>query len=346
MKKIGICGNFGVGNMCYDGQTVKTKILKGVLETKIGKNEVQILNTFEWYKNPIKLLYNSFKLVLNCKNILLLPAQKGVKIFIPLFLFFNIFFNRKINYIAIGAWLNVFIRKNWWLKPFLKKIDNIFVETLNLSNELQKSSFENIKILYNFKNLNILDKSDLNGDYKRPYRLCTFSRVLKEKGITDAINVIARINKNFQEKIFILDIYGKIDNAYKNEFNELLNKNKEFVKYKGIVNQDESVNIISSYFLLLFPTRYLTEGIPGTIIDSYSAGVPVLTAEWNSSREIVRDGETGIIFKFLDLYDFEKKLLYISENPKSIIEMKENCLKEAQKYTPDKAIQNLLDELI
>ena len=44
----------------------------------------------------------------------------------------------------------------------------------------------------------------------------------------------------------------------------------------------------------IFPTRFTTEGIPGSIIDSYYAGVPVLASKWNSFDDVIEDGKTGV----------------------------------------------------
>lgn len=51
-----------------------------------------------------------------------------------------------------------------------------------------------------------------------PLRYCTFSRVTKTKGILDAIKAIHLVNKRAGEKICTLDIYGPIDEAFKDEF--------------------------------------------------------------------------------------------------------------------------------
>ena len=52
---------------------------------------------------------------------------------------------------------------------------------------MQKLGVRNAIYLPNFKKLNILTEAELFKEYSEPYRLCTFSRVMKEKGIEDAM---------------------------------------------------------------------------------------------------------------------------------------------------------------
>jgi len=47
---------------------------------------------------------------------------------------------------------------------------------------------KNVLVMPNFRQLRIVDINELQDTHALPYKLCTFSRVLKEKGIEDAIN--------------------------------------------------------------------------------------------------------------------------------------------------------------
>ena len=116
----------------------------------------------------------------------------------------------------------------------------------------------------------------------------------------------------------------------------------DYIRYKGAVPYDKSVDILKGYFALLFPTHFATEGIPGTIIDAYAAGVPVIASEWESFSDVVDNNITGIGYPFSDNNGLEKILLYIAEHPEIIIKMKSNCLIKAAEYLPDIAIRKIL----
>ena len=57
-----------------------------------------------------------------------------------------------------------------------------------------------------------------------PYKVCIFSRIMKEKGIEDAIDVVKSINEMYKRTVLDLDIYGSIDKEYEQEFQTLKEK--------------------------------------------------------------------------------------------------------------------------
>lgn len=101
---------------------------------------------------------------------------------------------------------------------------------------------------------------------------------------------------------------------------------------------------MQKYFALLFPTHFYTEGIPGTIIDAYAAGVPVISAKWESFSDVVDEGVTGIGYDFDNADQFEKILLEVAQNPNVLLNMKENCIRKAKDYIPELAIQIMTEK--
>lgn len=60
----------------------------------------------------------------------------------------------------------------------------------NLHKALERRGFNNIELMANCKELAQLSASDLQHSFEEPYALCTFSRVMKGKGIENLINAI------------------------------------------------------------------------------------------------------------------------------------------------------------
>lgn len=342
MYKVGICGHFGVGKELYNGQTIKTKIITNVLKEKLGDNEVKIVDTHMWKKKPLGLIFNCYLLFKECENIIVLPAHNGLKVFSPLFMILKSLFRRKVHYVVIGGWLPNILKNNSNLKRIVKKYDGIYVETKQLIRELEKLGLTNIRSLPNCKELDIVEFHELIYDKNKPFKLCTFSRVMKEKGIEDAIQVVKEINEEFKETICTLDIYGSVESNYIERFNEIKKGFPEFIKYKGVVEFNESVDVLKKYFILLFPTHFVTEGIPGTIIDSYAAGVPVIASRWNSSEDIIDINKTGILYNFNDIIELKEILIKTFKNPNVVLDMKKNCIIKAKSYIP----YNVIDDLI
>lgn len=342
MNKIGICGHYGGNKICLDGQTIKTKIVTEELE-KIYK--IKKVDTFNGKKRIIKILFNLLLLLKNCENIIILPAHNSLKVFVPFLVFFNKIFNRKLHYIVIGGWLSEYISKRKYLEKSLKKFNYIYVETSMMKISLEKQGFKNIVIMPNCKKLKILHENELIYNISKPYKLCTFSRVIREKGIEDAIEAVKFINEKLKEEICILDIYGQIDDNYREDFEKIMKKFPEYIHYKGMISYDNSVDVLKNYLALLFPTRYYTEGIPGTIIDAYAAGIPVIFSFWENYKDIIIENETGLGYEFKNIDALKETLEKIIFQAEKLNLMKIKCLRKAKNYSPDKIIKILIKNL-
>lgn len=341
MKSIGICGHFGGNNIFLDGQTVKTKIITKELEKEFGDNEVKKVDTFGGKERLVPILLNLISLVVSCKNIIILPAHNSLRIFAPLLAFMNNFYHRKLHYVVIGGWLPEFVATRKYLQRALMSFDSIYVETNVMKIKLVAMGFNNVIVMPNCKELNILEPEELVYAKEEPYKLCTFSRVMKEKGIEDAVDAVIAVNEEIGRIVYTLDIYGQIDSNQVEWFKKLEEKLPTYIKYKGLVDFDKTTQVLKDYFMLLFPTYYDGEGFAGTLIDTMAAGVPVIASDWRYNSEIVKDGKIGFIIN-KNLKDELFKVLSITNR---VNDMKIFCLVEAEKYLPKNAIIGLLSEI-
>ena len=90
-----------------------------------------------------------------------------------------------------------------------------------------------------------------------------------------------------------------VNSKDKDYFEKQIEKYK-FVTYKGVAQQSDIPQALEKYDAMLFPTHYPTEGIPGSVIDAYISGIPVIASDWTYARELIEDGKTGIIIPFED----------------------------------------------
>ncbi len=339
MKAV-IIGHFGGNKQFYDGQTVKTKIIAKELENRLGQENVRGIDTYGGKKIFFSLLLKVFKAAKKDVNFVMLPAHNGVKIFSPILLVLKRIFKVHIHYAVIGGWLPTLLKERKGLAKTLSRFDNIFVETNTMKAALEAQGFNNVILMPNCKELTPLSKEQLIYSLK-PYKLCTFSRVMKEKGIEDAVKAVMEINQKYEATVYTLDIYGPVDPEQETWFDELQKSFAEYVKYAGVVPFDKSVDVLKGYYALLFPTRFYTEGVPGTIIDAYAAGVPVISAKWQSFNDVIDENVTGIGYEFENV----KALTAILEKVRDgepLNSMKENCIKKAYEFMPP----NVLDIMI
>lgn len=341
MKKVCIIGHFANGQNLLNGQTVKTKIVTKEIIRNLGRSEVSCIDTHGGLSALRNVIKQSIKALKYHKNVIIMPAENGLRIFAPLLVILNVTFHRRLHYVVIGGWLPQFLKNRKCLNFFLKKFDHIYVEASAMKVQLEKKGFKNIFVIPNCKELAILKNEELVYDETEPYRLCTFSRVMKEKGIEDAVNAVKKINKLENRAVFILDIYGQVDKNQREWFERLQSTFPDFIRYGGLIPYDKSTDVLKEYFALLFPTYYDGEGFAGTLIDAMAAGVPVIASDWKYNKDIVEDWKTGIIMK----NSLDNELLNILKQKEQWMRMKKICVLEARKYLPAIALQPLIENL-
>ena len=345
LKTACVIGHFGFGLDLLNGQTVKTKILSEELEKRFPDGILKI-DTHGGIKSLIKAPFHVLKALKKCKNVIILPAHNGLRVYAPLLALMRpLYKGRRLHYAVIGGWLASFLENKKGLEKNLKKFDGVYVETSTMKNALEAKGFENVLVMPNCKELKILSPEELLKDYSEPYKLCTFSRVMKEKGIEDAVNAVKTVNEKAGRVVYSLDIYGQIDGGQTEWFESLKASFPEYIRYGGLVPFDKSVEVLKDYYALLFPTRFFTEGIPGTVIDAYAAGIPVVSARWESFADIIDEGMTGMGYTIEDVNELTSMLENVSSFTESVDSMRKNCLVKAEQYLPRKALNVMVERM-
>lgn len=342
MKKVGIVGHFGFGYNLLNGQTIKVKILLAEFRKQLGQDNTQTVDTHGGIKKVPAMIMNTVRMFGQCENCMVLPAYKGVLIFTPLFSLLNKIYHRKTYYIVVGGWLDSYLDKYKWLEGMLKNYTAICVETTTMKNALERRGFTNIELMKNCKELPKVALKDLPKNYTPPYPLCTFSRVMKGKGIESLVEAVKKVNNKEGRVVFTLDIYGEVWKDYTEEFKAIQEKFPSYITYKGSVNYDQSVETLKNYFALVFPTLFYTEGIPGTIIDAYAAGLPVISSKWESYNDVIEDNITGIGYTFNSDEELLQTLEFVQNNPQRLVDMKEACLKKAEEFSPSVVVGDFI----
>ncbi len=347
MKKVSVIGHFGKGLNLANGQTIKTKTVTSALKKELGDDEVITYDTHGGSITLLKAPFQCLSALKKSKNVIIFPAHNGLRVYAPLLSALrHLYKGRKLHYVVIGGWLSEFLEKRKSLRGSLSKFDGIYVETNTMKRALEGQGFNNVYLMPNFKDLPILEEKDLVYPAGVPFRLVTFSRVNRMKGIEDACRAVKEINEEIGYTACSLDIYGAVDEGEEEWFSSLQKGFPNYIRYKGVVPYGGSVNVLKDYFALLFPTHYFTEGIPGTIVDAYASGLPVIAARWESFSDLVDEGKTGLGYAFGDGNGLKETLLEALHNPKAIIDMRGNCLEKAKGYQPSEALVPLLNGLI
>lgn len=332
-------GNYGDECALTDGQSIKTIELYRSLIEFYGKKNVGKVNLYK--KNKILLAVSLLMHLIKSKNIIVLVSKNGRKTVIPFLVFFNKVFRKKIFHSLIGSTTHQTLEDNPKFIKIFNELTGNWSETNTEKKLLERNGLHNVTVVKNFKQLKILSLDELQDVSSEPFRICTFSRVEEKKGISNIVRAVKKVNEIKGRTVCTLDIYGKVMDHYKKDFNKLKEDFGETICYRGVIDFDKSVQILKNYYMVAFPTKYYTEGIPGTILDAFAAGVPVLSAEWESCHDIINE-RVGIIYEFDNDEALVEALVYAVEHPFLVYQMKKNCLLEAKKYTPEEVVKDIV----
>jgi len=137
-------------------------------------------------------------------------------------------------------------------------------------------------------------------------RFVYMGQVRPAKGIDELIQAAERFGDNVE-----VDVYGP--------FFEGLSE-KTFVgldrtHYRGIVEPEHVVQVLSRYDAFVLPTHHKGEGYPGVVLEAYRAGIPVITTRWQALPEIV-DETCGFLVEPYNANEFYEAMKKLVENDK------------------------------
>lgn len=336
--KILIIGYFGYKTNQLDGQTVKTRSNYDLLkqEYRVSYFDTEILKV-----SKFKLI-NLFLTTLRFNTIIFAGAQNNLKYFYPVLYFLSVMGNKKLIYLAIGGWLNEFLEQNnLFYEKSLKRINSILVETNFLKTQLEKRGFKNVSIIPNFRILPLDYNIKVKPCDRANLRLVFMARIVAEKGIFLIIDFYKKYleNKEDFDKKLTIDFYGKIqdkdEELFLNQIDELPG-----INYNGVLQPSEIYRVLNNYDVLLLPTYYKGEGFPGTILDAYLSGIPVIATRWKQIPEFVDNGESGLLIEF-DLEELFSSIKKVSNDSRFLNRMKFNAFEKGKNYSMEKGLKVL-----
>lgn len=338
MKKILVIGAFGYSNSQLDGQTIKTRSVYQLLEQRHEGTHAYV-DTLELRKKPwlgFLMLYH----LITCHTLIILPCLNNLTVLFPVFYYMSKVFCFDIISICIGGWqVEYFMgsEKFGFHPKQMKQSKRIkaFLPEMNMVNDelIGRCGFKNSEVFPNFREFSRVNQiiSSVGG-----LRLVFMARITKLKGydvIFDSLDFIRRNCPGCK-----VDFWGWTCKEDNDDFLNKVEANKDIVEYRGLLAPERIHSTLSNYDVMLLPTKVYTEGFPGTILDAYISGIPVIVSEWKYSHEFVFDGKTGIIVPFENNQEaFNEAILYLYKNRDKLNAMKKASFEEANKYSVDAA---------
>ena len=332
--KVLVLGNFGFISNHIDVQTIKTREVLSSFH-KYTNYDMSFVDLDKWLKRPwvlFSLLYQLIKV----DTILFMPGINALKFLSPILFMICKLFNIKVYYIVVGGWFPDLAKKNIAIRKYSSYFENIFVEVPSMKTSLANFDISSL-IIPNYRDVstNAIDRINVNvsGNIKSNIKLVYYSRVMKDKGIYEAIEIAEKlINHNV-----VLDIYGPFCDSESRCFIESITVDNIF--YRGVLTPgDEVYSTLSCYDYILFPTCYFGEGYPGALVDAIIAGVIPIATDWKYNREILNELDIGFVFP-LDTYINDSISLIEAIGPKEIMKLKNKCLLKSKSLHAKNAVK-------
>jgi len=277
--------------------------LKSLLEIFffILKEKPDIVYTFTPKAGFLGMLSSYFARVpVRIHNIVGMPLMeaKGKKKYLLEFIEkFTYFFSTKLLCNSFG------------LKQYVS--ENLTSKKINV---LGQGSINGVDIDYFSDNLSENEKKDIRDEYnisQKDFVLTFVGRIVKDKGIDELVEAFVELKKLHNNlKLLLVGDYEENLNPIKQENKDIINNSKDIISV-GFQNDVRKFLAITSLFIL--PSY--REGLPNSLIEAGSYGIPLIATDINGCNEIIIDNETGVLVEKKNMESLKNaiELLYTDE---------------------------------
>lgn len=332
MKKILVLGYFGYQTNQLDGQTVKTRDIYRLAKEQLKDCDIECFDTQTLQNNKF-LVFRMFFKVMCCKTLFYLPAHNNLKVFFPIIFLLSQLFRFKIHYFVVGGWLREYLTHLPMHRYMLGRITGIHAETEKLKKELEYYyDFKNVDIFPNFR---FFDYEPKQTESKK-LRAVFMARIMRQKGLDWIFELADYIDGHGLKDKFSITFFGQEAEEDKAYFEKKV-KQYDFIEYCGHLQPELIHETLGKYDVMLLPTHFYTEGLPGSIVDAYISGIPVVVTEWKHAHEFVEDGITGFIVPFENgSRQMIDRVLLLERDRDLLRKLKTNALVKRKEFAPPK----------
>lgn len=316
----------------YGGVTVKNNLLFEELSDQVtiyrkrGKNK--IINEI---KNIIDIIFWREPFIVG------ISASRGKSALISKWLYWvNKSSMRKSLYFMMGGLEAGDIAKDSIRLKQYAEYRRVYVETNSMAQSLREAGLYNVSVFPNCRKRPIIELK-IKENTEARLKCVFFSNIQRLKGV----NVILEVAEQLQNVDFYF--YGYIEDGYLREFNRKICSFKN-VFYKSVFkgSTEEAIKELNKFDVLLFPTQWKTEGVPGVLVEGKIAGLAEIVSNICYNAEIVKDGIEGILIEPGSTESLQKAIEVLNHDREKLQKLKANSQKSAERFY----IDNYVDDII
>jgi len=165
---------------------------------------------------------------------------------------------------------------------------------------------------------NFINADDFNPNYNSGEYIVFVGRLSKEKGVLTLLKAVKGLN-------IPVKIVG--EGSMRAEYEGYVKENKiSNVIFDGYKSGDDLKNLFRNATFMVVPSEWY-ENAPMTILESFAYGKPVIGSDIGGIPEMVRHGETGLLFEMGNAQDLKAKIKEMLQSPSRITEMGQKARK-------------------
>jgi glycosyltransferase involved in cell wall biosynthesis len=211
-------------------------------------------------------------------------------------------FRRKVVTHLHGGYFKTFFNHGSWLrkryiKSVFKYVDRGIVLGYCLKPLLEDVlPYDKIDVVYNGVDVDPFDKIENNKEKNGKFRILFAGLLEESKGYFDLIKAVPILKRDHPEiEVFLAGRWQA--NGFKEKVQSYVHENnlETQVKFLGVVTGAEKIKLFKSSDVFILPTYFYLEGQPVVILEAMAAGLPVITTDRGSIKEMITHGKNGFI---------------------------------------------------
>jgi glycosyltransferase involved in cell wall biosynthesis len=200
---------------------------------------------------------------------------------------------------------------------------HVIPEGEGVKNDLLKHNITHkpIKVL-GYGNIRGIDMSHFNpADFNRGHHggftFVFVGRIVRDKGINELVAAFDKLHKEHPEVRLVLvgDREGNLDPVAP----ETIDRINRGDGIEAVGKQSDVRPFYAQADALVFPSY--REGFPNVVIEAGAMGLPSIVTDINGSREIIIDGQNGIIVPSKNEEALYQAMKHFLEHPEEVVEM-------------------------
>lgn len=205
-------------------------------------------------------------------------------------------------------------KKKKWISFFINAGDKIIILGENWRPFMEKVITDKNKIVVIYNAVETFPKNLYNINAKD---IIFLGMLIQRKGINDLLEAFKLIQSEIPQDI-CLKLYG--DDKNKN-INELIVKKglSDRVIYCGWLTNDKKAVVFKNCLLNILPSY--NEGLPMSILETMSYGIPNISTDIAAIPELIKDGENGILIKPGNINELAKSLSALINDKNKLINL-------------------------